>query len=180
MSPIPPTDGGPLGCLPPAPGPYLCTLDEVHAHFVTQAPHSVERGRIFHALELWIARAEDALGPGRLWINGGFVTHKRVPPKDVDVAFIPSAPVAVDAAIKTGSAFQLLTVQDLLFSHPGPGGHLQRLQPVGGLVDAFLADARISTDAEIWFDLWSSVKGLNGEIIAGARKGFLEVIVGGA
>lgn len=180
MSPIPPTDGGPLGLLPPAPGPYVCTLDEVHEQFVAQAPHSSARSRIFEALKLWIDVAEDTFGPGRLWINGGFVTHKPVPPKDVDVAFIPLVPLAVDAAIKTGAAFPLLTVQDMLFSHPEPGGHLYRLQPVGGLVDAFLADARVPADAEIWFDIWSSVKNLDGEMIVGARKGILEVVIGDA
>ena len=179
MSPIPPTDGGPLGLLPAAQGPYVCTLDEVHEQFVTNAPHRAVRERIFEALRLWIDLAEDVFGPGRLWINGGFVTHKPHPPKDVDIAFLPHVPLAVDAAIKTGAAFQLLTVQDLLFSRPAPGGHLQRMQPVGGLVDAFLADVRVPTDAEIWFDIWSSVKDLDGEMIVGARKGFLEVSVGG-
>ncbi|MBT9273618.1 hypothetical protein KMZ32_05960 [Phycicoccus sp. MAQZ13P-2] len=145
-----------------------------------QAPHPGLRSRIFEALRLWIDLVEDTFGPGRVWINGGFVTHKPDPPKDVDVAFLPSAPLDVDAAIKTGTAFQLLTVQDLLFSHPAPGGHLQRLQPVGGLVDAFLADTRNPTDAQIWFDIWSSVKGPDGEIIGGVRKGFLEVIIGGS
>ena len=72
------------------------------------------------------------------------------------MVLLPSTPAVADAAIKKGTAFQLLTMQRVLFEHPAPGGRLQRLQPVGGLVDAFLADPRDEASTQGWFDIWSS------------------------
>lgn len=117
-------------------------------------------------------------GSGRLWIDGGFVTYKAAPPHDVDVVLLPdSADVAMTALRHDERAYALLTLQDVVFLAPAPGGTLRKLQPVGGTMDAFLANPRDSKEMAAWHEIWSSVKGPDGYIIEGQRKGYVEVRV---
>lgn len=140
--PIPAVDPK-TGLLPPArPGPYAATLAEVKDVFVDHAPNPIERQLIFGALCHWLSVAHQAFGPGLVWVNGGFVTHKAAPPHDVDLVFIPDDLDTARKSLVGGEGYSLLTVQDMFFSIPEPGGHLVRLQPFGGLVDAFLVDPR--------------------------------------
>lgn len=164
------------GLLPPSGTPHTATMTEVEAAFVTHAPHSGTREDLFSCLCTWTNLAAKVFGSGRVWVDGGFVTHKQSPPHDVDIVFLPDEPeLAIDALRNDDRAFTLLTLQDVFFMHPLNGGTLKRLQPVSGMVDAFLADPRDHAQMDVWHELWSSVKGPDGYIIDGQRKGYVEV-----
>jgi len=76
------------GWLPPADDPYPTTLEEIHERFVENASCArAQRQRLFSALELHLDLVRRKLGRGiKAWIDGGFVTDKDWPPKDVDIA----------------------------------------------------------------------------------------------
>ncbi|MBZ4496956.1 MULTISPECIES: hypothetical protein [Dermacoccus] len=156
------------GFLPVAPGPHFATLDEVRDRFVTHAPNVVQRERVFRGLEIWIEQARDLYGSGRVWIDGGFVTHKADAPDDVDVAFLPDDRERATTAMASAHGLGLLTMQNLMCDI----GSVARLQPVGGLVDAFLVDADDDMDVENMTWLFSQVKG-----VKHVRKGFVEVVI---
>lgn len=160
------------GLLPP--GRYRSTLTEIHDRFVKSAPHRAERAEIYAAFELWRNRAVAEFGPGVLWIDGGFVTHKPTPPHDLDLAFFPADLPLAESSLLSGDGYQLLTLQDLFFAMPRPGGWLKRVQPAVGWIDAFLARPG---DADAWHNIWSAVKGPDGEIVSGSRKGYVEVVM---
>ncbi|MDT0309674.1 hypothetical protein RM780_22335 [Streptomyces sp. DSM 44917] len=67
----------------------------------------------------------------------------------------------------------LITLQGVSAQHPPWVAH--RAQPMGGLIDAFLASADSPDELAYWHEMWSSVKGPDGKIIEDARKGYLEV-----
>ncbi|HET7689114.1 MAG TPA: hypothetical protein VFK41_01940 [Nocardioidaceae bacterium] len=160
------------GLLPP--GRHKSTVVEVYDRFVKTAPNRSERDDIFSAFELWRSRALAEFGAGVLWINGGFVTHKAAAPHDLDLAFFPADLPLAEASLLSGDGYQLLTIQDLLFAMPRPGGWLRRVQPAVGLIDAFLARPG---DALTWHGIWSSVKGPTGDLIPGKAKGYVEVVM---
>ncbi len=153
-------------------------MAEVESAFVIGAPNGAARHDLFAHLRVWVDLAVQVFDSGRLWIDGGFVTHKAAPPHDVDVVLLPdNADSAMTALRHDERAYALLTLQDVFFVTPSPGGTLRRLQPVGGTMDAFLADPRDNVQMAAWHDLWSSVKGPDGHIIGGQRKGYVEVRV---
>jgi hypothetical protein len=158
------------GFLPP--GRHKTSLVEIFDVFVKSAPNRLEREAIFSAFELWRTRALEEFGTGVLWINGGFVTHKAAAPHDLDLAFFPADLPLAEASLLSGDGYQLLTLQDLFFAMPRPGGWLRRIQPALGLIDAFLARPG---DAVTWHDIWSSVKGPSGGVVPGKAKGYVEV-----
>lgn len=93
----------------------------------------------------------------------------------MDIAYVPSDIDRANAALKDTDAWGLLTIQDVVYGHPEPGGHLQRLQPMGGMIDAFIVDPRSPKKLATWHNIWSSVKGPDGRIIPGMVKGYAEV-----
>lgn len=93
----------------------------------------------------------------------------------MDIAYVPADMKRVNAALMGSDAWGLRTMQDVLYLHPEPGGHLGRLQPMGGMVDGFLVDPTIAADLRMWHDIWSTVKGADGNIIHGLIKGYVEV-----
>lgn len=167
------TPGGPLlpqltseGRLPP--GRHRATFQDVHDRFVASAPFSQERELVFRALVIWAQRVWSIFPDARLWVDGGFVTHKEwAAPKDVDVTCIvrSSNVLSVDDA----------TLATLL-THRGPDG--ARVQPMGGLVDGFLACRGVPEDITRWDAQWSRVLDEERREIEGARKGYVEVING--
>ena len=161
------------GVLPASTSPHPSDLAELRSLFVDAAPaFRTERAQVFTALELHLSLARDRLGAGtRAWIDGGFITHKTwAAPHDADVAFIvpPNISMVVDEVMP------LLTLKDV--SAAEPRLTTVRLQPMGGLVDAFLVPDQPASLA-IWHDTWSSVKDASGAIAAGQRKGYVEVIL---
>ena len=86
-------DLGPLldgrGMLPPASNPYGATLNELYETFVEQAPFRPRRELIFRALSLYAELVWQESPEARLWIDGGFATHKVwEAPEDADVVVI--------------------------------------------------------------------------------------------
>jgi hypothetical protein len=162
------------GLLPP--GRHHASLSEVRDVFVTAAPNSAHRQRLLNALVLYIDLLKDVFPSGAVWLNGGFCTIKPQPPDDVDVA------VAVQATIvnalppnKLAKLPQLLTLQNAtapsLFA-----GTLPRVQPMGGLVDAFIVDLSDPASMNLWDQTWSAVKDpITKSIVPGKVKGYLEV-----
>lgn len=164
--PLPPMTAD--GYLPVAQGPHFATLDEVRARFVAGAPNGERRESVFRGLEIWIEQAADIFGSGRLWIVGGFVTHKVEAPDDIDVSFLPDDYERAETALMTSHGLGLLTMQNLVCDI----GLVSRLQPVSGLVDAFLVDGDDEDDVEHMAWLFSQVEG-----VKYARKGFVEVVI---
>jgi hypothetical protein len=101
---------------------------------------------------------------GIAWLNGGFVTHKVSAPKDVDVVLMVHD---ADAA-NLSRTDQLLLSSQLTDRSSGT-------QPMGGLVDGFIAQHGNAHEEQIWDGTWSAVKDDNGLIVPGATKGYLEV-----
>ena len=107
----------------------------------------------------------------RAWIDGGFVTDKDWPPKDVDIAYVMANERYIEAVQSEHAS--LWTLLNVSAGQPRLAV-VDRVQPMGGLVDAFpVVDAEALT--KIWFDRWSTVKNRSGGILAGERKGFVEV-----
>jgi hypothetical protein len=171
LPPIDPT----TGLLPEAPDPHRATLDEVYLAFVTAAPFPERRELIFNALSLY-ARLIWAIYPdARLRIDGGFVTHKTwAEPEDIDVAVVcPTiTPAQRDAATEAG-LFSIGGAQGVV--HRRKVGPIQKLHPMGGLVDAFYVPEKDVPYREFFEDYWSTETGPNKQP-TGRRKGYVEVV----
>nr|WP_143173358.1 hypothetical protein [Nocardiopsis flavescens] len=150
------------------------SVEEIYETFVENAPHRQAREVIFDAFKLHFSLIRKILASGTLWIDGGFCTHKAEEPKDIDIFIVVDPSVASRVTPEQeDQLMQLLTLQQVFSGAPRTA--LDRVQPMGGLVDCFLA---LSTDADALkeFDqLWSSVKGADGETVPGVTKGYLEV-----
>lgn len=160
--------------------PHPATLKEVSDHFVDAAPHREVRAELFSALELYAGLVWSILPSARLWVDGGFASHKTwAAPGDIDVVIVASLN---EASVLTSGELErltaLLTLQDV--SAASPELTADRIQPMGGLIDGFIivddgAEAGRAS-MEYWFDLWSRVKGPNGPMDPSCRKGFVEVV----
>lgn len=152
-------------------GRHLTDLPEIEDIFVTRAPNARVRKRIFRAFQLYVDILEEILPTGTLWVDGGFCTYKPDPPNDIDLVIV------AEPSLLTGQAVldlaSLLTLQSV--SSYMPSLQAGRLQPMGGLIDAFLMRRGAAAEEQYWDGVWSSVKGPNGKPIMGATKGYLEV-----
>lgn len=153
------------GRLPP--GRHTTSWAEVHDVFVSQAPHTQYRKRIFQALRLYSAEVSDLLPGSRLWINGSFVTYKDVPPRDVDVAVVATAEHI--SAHPFERLAPLWTLQNVWTAQPN--SYLRRLQPCCGLVDGFVLSDDETAALDFFDGLWQQVRDDDG-----ASKGYLEVV----
>lgn len=156
----------PEGRLPP--GIHRATLDEVHKRFVEDAPARAHRDMVFRAMEIHLSRLVGIAGHGRVWIDGGFVTHKSAAPNDVDLVFFCRDAAHLGEVLAHPLVPELLTLQGVLFEQPFTA-FTRRIQPVAGLVDAFLASPRTEV---YWRAQWSQVKEA-----PGLTKGFVEVML---
>ncbi|RLP79273.1 hypothetical protein D9V34_15885 [Mycetocola lacteus] len=149
-------------------GIYRTDLSEIEDRFVKEAPFPDERQRVFEAFKLWIALVRDLLPGARFWINGGFVTHKTwAAPSDVDVMIlVKSVDVNALSESEQGRFEQLLT------DTSGP-----RVQPMSGLVDAFVCFRGDVGDTVYWKELWAEVLDQDRKQIIGRKKGYLEVVL---
>ncbi|MGU3652516.1 DUF6932 family protein [Mycolicibacterium sp. A43C] len=160
------------GFLDPSALPYKGTLDELHQRFVAESPtHNDERARIFSALVVHLELLEDVGGPASVWVDGGFITYKEAAPHDVDLVYLCRDEHHMGTMLRSPDVFTLLTMADVIIGFPVEVG-LQRLQPVGGLVDAFLT---IPEGQMYWAAQWAKIKGPDGNRVPGTRKGFVEV-----
>jgi hypothetical protein len=159
------------GFLDPSAAPCRATLEEVRDLFVDQAPFKPRRELIFRALHLFTDLVWAVTPDARLWINGGFATHKKwAEPEDADVVVI--VPIKQYKLYLEDAKLPLSTLQDV--SAQQPNVHTQKLHPFGGLLDTFFIPD-LPAQLRAWDDTWSKVKGPDGKIIAGKRKGYLEV-----
>ena len=155
------------------PGRHPTTIDGLYGRLVEDAPHREHRERLFSAFLLHCKLVSDYLPSGAsLWVDGGFVMCKDSPPRDVDVAIVPNdwADIAGWTDQQSVDILGLITLQNVIIEHPWPA-MVERVQPVGALLDAFLVH-KDNTDE--WHAVWSSVK-LDGMILPDLTKGYAEV-----
>ncbi|WP_301119706.1 DUF6932 family protein [Mycolicibacterium fortuitum] len=154
-------------------GRHSTTLDGLYDRFVQDAPHREHRERLFSAFLLHSKLIASYLpNGGTLWIDGGFTMRKDAPPHDVDVAVLPNDWADVDDWTDQQyiDILGLITLQNVIIEHPWPA-MVERVQPVGALLDAFLVPA---DDEDEWHETWSTVK-VDGIVIDGQIKGYAEV-----
>ncbi|KAA1431089.1 MULTISPECIES: DUF6932 family protein [Mycolicibacter] len=162
--PIPATSGQ-YAVLPA--GRHAATLDEVYEAFVVNAPFRPRRELIFRALTLYIDLVSPQFSTCRFWINGGFVTHKTwAEPEDADVVVV--VPSGEHSKVTQPTFMPLLT----LGSNAG-----DKVHPMGGLIDGFVAAADNPAALMTWDLMWSSVRDEQHNVVTGVSKGYLEVSV---
>lgn len=169
-----PNCSGPYGVLPE--GRHPATFDEIYDRFVVEAPFRERRELIFQALTLHAKLVASTFGRARLWIDGGFVTHKTwAEPEDADVAvLVPMSEYARAAEDKNLPLWTVLGVAGEI--NRQPVGTL-KLHPMGGLMDAFWLPDGVPSLAAAWDGLWSRVRDEHGDEVVGLKKGYLEVEV---
>lgn len=178
---LPTCSGDEFGILPPSDQPYRATLAELRTRFVEEAPEDQrhKRGLILTVLDIHITLVR-SLFQGYdpvIWLNGGFVTHKRwKAPRDADIAvLIPSGAYERATIDRARPLWSLANVTAQL----GDGGPIlvtEALHTGLGLTDAYVVNADVPAQVEKWKRTWSRVRGSDGNIIGGMRKGFVEVI----
>lgn len=147
-------------------GRHPATLKEIQQRFVVEAPHSQHRSAIFHALMAWAVQVWNLLPTARLWVDGGFITHKEEPPKDVDVALLVRRS---ELAALGDSEWAIL---DGLLTDGSSG---VRVQPMGGLVDGFMIERGEPAAVAYWDHAWSGVYDEDGARIEDIAKGYVVV-----
>lgn len=154
-------------------GRHPATLNEVYERFVEDAPNRSRRELVFAALRVELQLLVQFGGPSTVWLDGGFVTHKAAAPHDADIVYLCRDDQHMLDMLATDGIYEVLTLQGVAAWKPVSVA-IRRLQPVGGLVDTFLArPARFG----YWHALWESVKGADGTVVPGRTKGYLEVIL---
>lgn len=148
-------------------GRHQAQMADIEKLFVTGAPHSAHRRRIFTALELYADRCREYFPEARLWVDGGFVTHKSEPPKDVDVVVVASA---VSPGVTEDQALTLMTLTEVSAKHQSESVAAARLQPFGGFVDGFIISGS-PANQNFWHDFWQGVRDSE------HRKGYVEVLL---
>ncbi|MFM2719136.1 hypothetical protein P5G46_01255 [Microbacterium mcarthurae (nom. nud.)] len=149
-------------------------MDEIRAVFVESAPHRERRALIFEALDLYARLIWSYWPHARLWINGGFVTHKESAPHDVDVVFLVPSSDFSRVLLSEGDSLGLMTFLNV--SADQPNITAPRVQPFGGLIDSFFCPSDIPIAVETWRDRWSMASTVDGSgYRSDIEKGFLEV-----
>lgn len=169
MSALPPMTGD--GLLPP--GVHRTAVDQLRERFVDDAPFPKERSRVFGAFEVYTELVWALFPTARLWVNGGFVTHKTwAAPGDIDVAVL--APTA-DINARYAESLSLWTLGGVSVQTLNLQG-VPRIQPMGGLIDGFCVPDDVPPAVAYWNDLWSRVIDENKAQVPGKMKGFVEVM----
>ena len=160
----------PAGLLPP--GAHRASLTDLYERFVLDAPCREHRETLYAALTVHLRLIQRIIPAGRAWINGSFCTSREAPPNDVDVVIHPAEWTTLDHLPEHAKPYlyALLTLQDVVVAQPTIW--LSRLQPVGGVIDAFLC--RPGHEAT-WHDQWSKVTDAGGTVVEGKTKGYAEV-----
>lgn len=179
---LPPCSDDDFGILPASNQPHQATLAEIRQRFVDEAPIGQERrALIADVLEVHVAMIRRLFaGVGiRIWLDGGFITHKRwKEPRDADlVVLVPGSEVA---RADLDAAAPLWTLSNVRAARgAAAGGRVivtPKLHTGLGLTDAYVAVADTPIQVENWRRRWSTVKGPDGHEVAGMAKGFVEVI----
>lgn len=153
-------------------GAHAAELPDVYDRCVLDAPCREHREMLFGALTTYLRLLKTIIPAGRAWIDGSFCTRVPHPPADIDMAIHPADWTALQDISQEakGRLYALLTLQDVAVMQPAI--YLSRLQPVGGMVDAFLCHPGAEG---YWHGLWSRVRKPNGSVVAGQEKGYVEV-----
>lgn len=145
---------------------HRATLPEIEQVFVHEAPFAEQRAPIFAALNAWVASIDMLLPGARLWLDGGFITHKSwAAPSDADIVAHHPNEIA-----EAWSEAQVRLLKGMLTN--GDTGE----RPMGGLIDAYWFASGNSQSSSYWKDLWTRVRGRDGLEVIGHSKGFVEVI----
>lgn len=148
------------------PGIHPATLDAIENAFVEGAPYPKQRRIVFDTFRVWFEIVSDILPDARFWINGGFVTHKDwAPPDDVDVVILAKQ----HDLNSLDSEQQELLASLMTVTEP------VRIQPMSGMVDAFICVRGDIDWTLIWRETWSTLTDRDKEPVQGIQKGFLEV-----
>lgn len=166
---LPPWNGD--GLLPP--GAHRADLPDIYDRFVVDAPGRDDRELLFSALTTHLRLIRRIIPAGVAWIDGSFATRREEPPEDVDVVVHPDDWTAVRSlsAVTRAHLHALLTLQNVSIAEP-EDLWFSRLQPVGGLIDAYLC---WPGHEATWHDAWSRVTDAKGVVIEGQAKGYAEV-----
>jgi hypothetical protein len=161
------------GLLPP--GAHKAALPDIYERFVLDAPVSSrdQRELLFGALSTHLRLIQRIIPAGIAWIDGSFATRRESPPpEDVDVVIRPADWDALFALPRESRArlYTLTTLRDVAVAEPMLW--FPKLQPVGGLIDAYLC--RPGHEAT-WQDEWSRVTDAGAAVIEGQVKGYAEV-----
>jgi hypothetical protein len=164
-----------LGYLPPSQAPYLVTMADIHELFVVQAPFRERREVLFRAFEIYSELIWDRIPYARIWVDGGFTTHKNwAAPDDIDVVVVADnlAP-ATKRELVTDGLLTLSNVAAAFNNQPLPS--VAKMRPFGGLIDAYFATSSTTQLIKMQF---SRVRGPDGLIVPNLSKGILEVTRG--
>lgn len=164
-----------LGTLPGSPIPYRLTMSDIHQLFVVSAPFRERREDLFAAFEVYSKSVWEELPKARLWVDGGFSTHKNwEAPDDIDVLVVDDdASLASKARLASRGMFTMSKVTGTIGKKELP--ELEKLRPFGGMIDAYYAT---SFSTELIRSQWTQVRGPDGEFVPGAVKGIVEVVRG--
>jgi hypothetical protein len=161
-----------LGYLPPSPVPYNVTLSDVHDLFVARAPYRERREVLFAALSIYSTLVWEEIPQAKIWIDGGFATHKAWgAPDDVDVVVVAeNVGVLTKGKMAAKGLFTMSDVTAKIGQKRLP--EIEKISPFGGLIDAYFAT---SLSSELIKRQLTQVRGPDGDIIPGIRKGIMEV-----
>lgn len=159
------------GLLPP--GAHQADLPDLYERFVVDAPERERRELLFGALTTHLRLLRTIIPSGRAWIDGSFCTRTARPPNDVDVVIHPSDWLTLEKSPPhvRASLYSLTTLQVVSAVLP-PIADLSRLQPMGGVIDAFVC---YPGQEDTWRVRWTSVTDADGNVITGKSKGYAEV-----
>jgi hypothetical protein len=134
------------------PGPQPADLADIYERLVFDAPHQNERELLFSALNSYLGVATRIIASGRAWIGGSFIVRSHDVPQGVDVVLIPDEWGALKRLDDTGRSalYGLLTLQGVIVGQPAM--YLDRIQPVGGMLDGFICRPG---DEETWEHVWA-------------------------
>jgi hypothetical protein len=158
------------GLLPP--GAHRAQLRDLYERFVLDAPGREHREVLFAALDVHLRLLQGLVPAGKAWIDGSFATRRALPPEDVDIVVHPADWEAFGrlSGKQKARLYGLLTLQDVWATEPVVA--ISRLQPVGGVIDAFLCHPGHEATWDAW---WSAVTDGDGKVVRGSTKGYAEV-----
>lgn len=160
---------GPGGLLPA--GIHTAELDEVERIFAGPGmPNPELRRAVLAGVRVWAMLARGLLGPGLFWLSGGFVSTSEADDHALVAYFADDEDVA-RRAMMSGFGMDLVTLHSVAYAGPGAGGACAERRPVGGIVDALIAERNTRRTVKMGFQ---AVVGPDG-FASGATKGFVEV-----
>lgn len=142
----------PSNFLPP--GRHPADLADIYERLVFDAPHQNEREILFSALNSYLGVVSKVIPAGRAWVGGEFIARTDNVPGGLDVVLIPEdwGMLKRLQGPAREALYGLLTLRGVIIGQPVM--YLNQVQPVGGLLDGFLA---FPSDEETWEAAWSSL-----------------------